>query len=187
MCFDQGANLQTQAWMVKRLLSTFNRAARRPHRPRSWVLRRLMHAAGIPVPPSPVRESRRGSHDGDEGDGSTDESSNDDDDDDDGSSITTTEPEDVDGESCSDDSDAEPKGFKPNHNDDGAMESKVVPTNAKTETSPSDPGSLKDNATGPGSVCSPRAVLTSPRERKEAPASASSASSRGNSNWLIHF
>lgn len=60
------------------------------------------------------------------------------------------------------------------------MESKVVPTNAKTEISPSDPGSLKDNATGSGSVRSPTAFLTSPRERKEAPASSSSASSHEN-------
>ena len=181
MCFDQGANLQTQAWMVKRLLSTFNRAARRPHRPRSWVLRRLMHAAGIPVPPSPVRDSRRGSHDGDEGDGSTDESSNDDNDDDDadGSSVTTTEPEDANDENGSDAEPAEGFGLEPNHD----MKESNGPHRAKTEVSPSDPGSLKGNATGSGSVCSPRAVLTSPREREEAPSS--SASSRGNSNWLI--
>lgn len=64
--FTSGATLQTQAWVIKRLLSTFNRVARRPHRPRSMILRRLMGVAGIPVPPSPVRPSR----------GSNDDSSN---------------------------------------------------------------------------------------------------------------
>lgn len=137
-----------------------------------------MHAAGISVPPSPVRDSRRGSHDGDEGDGSTDESSNDDNDDDDadGSSVTTTEPEDANDENGSVAEPAEGFGLEPNHD----MKESNGPHRAKTEVSPSDPGSLKGNATGSGSVCSPRAVLTSPREREEAPSS--SASSRGNSN-----
>ena len=52
--------MMTQAWMIKRLLSCFNRAAGRPHRPRSIVLRRLMTLAGIPLPDSPARHSSRG-------------------------------------------------------------------------------------------------------------------------------
>ena len=51
--------MQTQAWMLKRLLSCFNRAAGRPHRPRSIVLRRLMTLAGIPIGDSPVRHPSR--------------------------------------------------------------------------------------------------------------------------------
>ena len=150
MCFDQGANLQTQAWMVKRLLSTFNRAACRPRRPRSWVLLRLMHAAGIPVL-HPLFESQ-------------------------GVVVMTgmrvmVQPMKV------------PIVMMMMMMMMMVMrESKVVLTNAKTEISPSDPGSLKDNATVSGSVRSPTAFLTSPRERKEAPASSSSASSHENSN-----
>lgn len=143
MCFDQGANLQTQAWMVKRLLSTFNRAACRPRRPRSWVLLRLMHAAGIPVP-HPLFESQ-------------------------GVVVMTGMRVMV-----------QPMKVPIVMMMMVMMESKVVPTNAKTEISPSDPGSLKDNATVSGSVRSPTAFLTSPRERKEAPASSSSASSHEN-------
>ena len=39
-----------QAWSLKRCLSVFNRAAGRPHRPRSAAIRRLMRLAGLPVP-----------------------------------------------------------------------------------------------------------------------------------------
>ena len=151
MCFDQGANLQTQAWMVKRLLSTFNRAACRPRRPRSWVLLRLMHPAGIPVPHPPVRESRCGSHDGDEGDGSTDESSNSDDDDD---------------------------------GDEGIQSG---PHQCQNRNQSFRSRQSEGYATVSGSVRSPTAFLTSPRERKEAPASSSSASSHENSNWQFNY
>ena len=47
-----------QAWQLKRCLSVFNRAASRPHRPRSAAIRRLMRLAGIPVPEE-VRRARQ--------------------------------------------------------------------------------------------------------------------------------
>ena len=79
------------SWNLKRLVTVFSRAAKRPHRPRSLVFRRLMVKAGLEVPEEAPR--RRGHHDDDS------------DSDENGSSITTTEDEDGDGEY--DDSDGE--------------------------------------------------------------------------------
>lgn len=69
----QGNAAGSQAWCIKRLVTVFSRAAKRPHRPRSLVLRRLMVLAGIDIP----QEAPRRPHD----------------DSDDSSSITTTESE----------------------------------------------------------------------------------------------
>ncbi|CAE7895063.1 unnamed protein product, partial [Symbiodinium microadriaticum] len=44
----------TMAWLVKRLVSAFNRISNRPHRPRCSAIRRLMKIAGIPLPEGEV-------------------------------------------------------------------------------------------------------------------------------------
>ena len=73
------------SWNLKRLVTVFSRGAKRPHRPRSLVFRRLMVKAGLEVPEEAPR--RRGHYD----DADSDSSEN-------GSSITTTEDEDGDDE-----------------------------------------------------------------------------------------
>ena len=42
-----GAQIKTQAWIVRRLISLFGRFAKRPHRPRQIAFRRMMAAAGM--------------------------------------------------------------------------------------------------------------------------------------------
>ena len=41
-----------QAWILKRLISIFGRAARRGHVPREQAMRKIYEAAGIPLPES---------------------------------------------------------------------------------------------------------------------------------------
>ena len=41
-----------QAWILKRLISIFGRAARRGHVPRELAMKKIYEAAGIPLPES---------------------------------------------------------------------------------------------------------------------------------------
>ena len=52
-CFlvaDLGRVVRAEAWILRKLVYLFNRAAKRGHRPREAGIRELMQVAGIDVP-----------------------------------------------------------------------------------------------------------------------------------------
>lgn len=49
-CRCPGENAKLQAWVIRRLITEFNRAARRGHFPRERAMQQIYEESGIPLP-----------------------------------------------------------------------------------------------------------------------------------------